>query len=362
MFGHRFYSRCTLALVLLALTLVAGAPSALAATTLNVTTTADVNPASGVCASGSTTVPSPLSLREATCLANNIGGAVTINLPAGTYKLSFGELQPGKNAGQNVSIVGAGAASTIIDGQGASRVLDYDPSILGGVTSSLSNVTITGGADSPFGGAGIIAGSGNSATADVMTMDSVIVTGNEANATKPTVTNNVGGGMQFIGGKLTVTNSTFSNNTAHNSPGAGLSYVAKGHASPEGLSIDNTTFSGNTGTQAVANLRLGGALEVQGVASSSLSVTNSRFTNNSWSASNGTAAGAAIFVPNGNLTVTGSTFSNNQLTSTGSGTVAGAAVFADLGSATLHFNRFAGTNTPTSSSVALFTSGDAASR
>src|ERR1700709_734889 len=97
------YRRCLLALAAAVMVLGCASFSAPAATTLTVSTTADVNPSSGVCATGATAVPSVLSLREATCLANNIGGTVTINVPAGTYALAFGELQPEKTPGQNVS-------------------------------------------------------------------------------------------------------------------------------------------------------------------------------------------------------------------------------------------------------------------
>ena len=141
-----------------------GISSAAAATVFNVTTTADIAANTGACGNSTIlTAPSPanLSLREATCLANNNGGTSTINIPAGTYDLANGELQAGTHAGQNVTLAGSGAATTIIDAGGQSRVLDFDPNIVGGVAGSVSGLTITGGSDSGFGGAGIIAGSAN---------------------------------------------------------------------------------------------------------------------------------------------------------------------------------------------------------
>ena len=135
-------------------------------------TTADIAANAGACGnSGITTAPSPLSLREATCLANNNGGhAVTITVPAGTYVLTNGELGLGLVPGSSISLVGAGAGSTVISGNNASRVLDLDKNLTGGVTTSISGVTITGGADSTFGGAGIIGGSNNNTTADRLTL------------------------------------------------------------------------------------------------------------------------------------------------------------------------------------------------
>jgi len=116
---------------------IAAASDAFAAVALTVSTTADIAANAGDCGSSSTTVPSPLSLREATCIANNYGNtqAVSINVPAGTYTLANGEIQLGKVSGSNITLNGAGSASTIIDGNHASRVLDLDPSIVGGGTT-----------------------------------------------------------------------------------------------------------------------------------------------------------------------------------------------------------------------------------
>src|SRR4051794_15662816 len=83
-----------------------GAQASQAAPPLNVTTTADVAANFGVCGSSSTTTPSPLSLREAVCLANNLGGTVTINIPAGHYNIDNGELIPGLVAGQTINFAG----------------------------------------------------------------------------------------------------------------------------------------------------------------------------------------------------------------------------------------------------------------
>src|SRR5207244_2181775 len=121
------------------------------------------------------------------------------------------ELQPGIHSGQTVNITGAGSASTIIDGQGLSRVLDYDPSVVGGVNASLSGVKITGGHVTTIGGAGVIAGSGHATTRDVLTVDSVVFADNHV---VTTATNDPGGGLSFQGGMLSVSNSTFTGNSS----------------------------------------------------------------------------------------------------------------------------------------------------
>ncbi|MDQ1702997.1 MAG: large repetitive protein, partial [Frankiaceae bacterium] len=209
------------------------ATGAYAATTLIVSTTADVGSTAGACGSTSiTTAPFPLSLREATCLANNIGGAVTITVPAGTYHLTNGEIQVGKFSGQNVTVTGAGAASTVIDAGGLNRVVDLDVNLVGGVTVAISGVTISGGNDNTYGGAGIIAGSANAGAADVLTIDSSIITNNHVPTTS---TNRPGGAVQFIGGSLTITNTAISNNSSGNSPGSGVTFQAQGIVAGEHL-------------------------------------------------------------------------------------------------------------------------------
>ena len=106
---------CTPFVLLLAFAALLAAPRpALAASTINVNTTADENGAGAGC-----------SLREAFKAADdnvNFGGCTgggggvpfTINVPAGTYTLTVDELKIGDATNTNTSIVGAGAASTII--------------------------------------------------------------------------------------------------------------------------------------------------------------------------------------------------------------------------------------------------------
>jgi hypothetical protein len=342
----------TLVTCLLAGTLaLVGAAPASAATTLTVTTTADVATNAGACGNPSaTTASGPLSLREATCLANNLGGTATINLPAGQYVLANGELQIGKFSGQDVRLNGFGRASTVIDGGGKSRVLDLDPGIVGGVAVSISGVTVTGGADSTFGGAGIIGGSGNETSTDTLTITDSSITGNIANAKGQTVSNKPGGGVQFIGGSLTITNSTISGNSSYSSRGAGVAYFAQGKVSDESLTITGTTFSGNQATSSNGSVSNGGAgLAVRGQASTPMSVTGSRFVNNSVAGTTARADGGAIRQEGGALTVSRSTFTGNQ--ATGGAGARGGALEVLSGRATLRYNRFAGNVAATGSAI-----------
>src|SRR5207244_3305019 len=91
------------------------------AAVFNVTKTADTN--DGAC-------NSDCSLREAIIAANPVGtGADTINVPAGSYRLT---LAGGDNTAatgdldirDDMTIVGAGASSTVIDAGGAGGLGD----------------------------------------------------------------------------------------------------------------------------------------------------------------------------------------------------------------------------------------------
>ena len=310
-------------------------PSA-SAVTLTVTTTADVAANFGACGSASTT-PTSGSLREAICAANNAGAtSSTITVPAGTYTLANGELQMGKVSGSNITLTGAGAGSTIINGNNASRVFNLDPNIVGGVVTTISGVTITGGNDSAFGGAGIIAGATSQPTGDTLTISNSTITNNHASGGS-----NTGGGLAFAGGNVTITNSTISNNTSNGAGGSGVWYRAEGTASGEGLTISGTTFSGNSVT--TSSVKIGGALNVEIARSSpaNFTISNSRFISNTVTGSGaGTPVGAAIYAPSGTLNVTETTFTGNSVA--GGTSPAGGAIAVGGATANLHYNRFTG--------------------
>ncbi|MCW2755732.1 MAG: hypothetical protein JWQ32_3143 [Marmoricola sp.] len=323
--------------------LVALAPAASAATALNVNSFTDIGATSGACGNTSTAVPATLSLREAVCIANNGGGSYVINLQSGTYDLSSGELDIGTQVGQNVTLNGTGAGTTTIDAQGNSRVLNFDPNLVGGITASVQNLEVTGGADSGFGGAGIIAGGAGVSAGDQLTITDAKIDGNHANGTTPNATNQPGGGVQFIGGVLTITNTLFSNNSAASSPGSAVAYQAQGLGT-ESFSMTGATVTGNTGTNSfgpsVAN---GGAVDLAGLAGTSMSISRTAFANNTMTGSAGPARGAALRLQNGTLSVTGSSFTNNSVSGTGS---AGGAIEVAGGTATLANNRIVGNSAP----------------
>jgi len=241
--------------------LLAGGGSVAQAATFTVNSTADTvdtTPGNGVCADGS----GKCSLRAAIMEANALGGADTITLPAGTYVLTIPG--SGENAAatgdldirDDVSINGAGATTTIIDGAALDRVLD---TFAGAVT--ISGVTIQNG--SPPGGS---AGGGilNSGT---LTLDHCTVSGNfqpigfaihgagisnggTMTLSDSTVSSNSGflGGGIHNSGTMTLTNSTVSSNSGIQ--GAGI-YNNSGTMTLTNSTVSNNSVSSNPGASAI---------------------------------------------------------------------------------------------------------------
>ena len=267
--------------------------------TFNVNTTADVD-AIGACAINSTVtsdtgLPSLLSLREAVCEANNSGAATSvINLPAGTYVLAlstFGgngsafsspELQVGMQAGNNISIVGAGEGATLIkQNDGKSRVIEGDEPLLGNMPLSISNVTLTGGncVESPTPGLDCALNGGGAVFAggpgDNLTLTNVVMSNNAANPTATTSNQENGGALSYVGPTLIITGSTFSSNTASGAGGA--IYAEDGFFSgflAGSVSITNSNFTDNT------NISSGGAIRFDLHGGYPATISGSTFTGN----------------------------------------------------------------------------------
>lgn len=284
--------------VLVFLALAAAAPStAFGTSTVTVTTTVDETAANGTC-----------SLREATLLANGTAepdcalappsGVTTINLPAGVYTLTGGNL----SLTGNVAIDGAGAASTTISGAGVSRVF----TVAATARATISGVTVTAGlAGTACGGPSCSLGvalfglpGGGIANDGTLSLVSVIVTGNRTSPGDlgPQCTRGTGcaGGDGGDGGgisnsrtgTLTIANSTISGN----STGAGAAGEPGPPGQPSGrsgnggngggisnagtLAITNSTITGNTtgvgpdGTRGVDASPLGGNASAGGAGGS----------------------------------------------------------------------------------------------
>lgn len=291
------------------------------------------------------------SLRGAVAFANLVPGTV-INVPAGTYQLNIpggaGEGFSGNNSigdldvrGNNTSISGAGAATTIIQQtQPNDRVLEVNPDLLASFNFAISGVTITGGKETTaVGGGGIIAGSINNTTS----ITNCVISGNSATGAGTLG----GGGVQTMGGSLTITGTTFSGNSTSSS-GGGLSYTAgdplNRRPSNGTLSISGSSFSNNTANSGAAG---GGGADLFNFNGSigAYNINSTSFSGNT--ASSG--SGGAIIVESGPLTLTTSSLSGN------SASLSGGAI-SSSGSVVVNYSRFVGnTVAPPTNGLTIFT-------
>jgi uncharacterized repeat protein (TIGR01451 family) len=243
------------------------------ATTFAVNTTDDSSDAGG-CVSISV-----CSLRDAVDAVNAGTGGDTITIPGGTYLLKLGELA----VSESVTISGAGAKATTIDGNNSSRVFD----IGSGAAVSISGVTITHGAATASSPTLKGDGGGIVTFATSLTLDDVALTANSAtfggagldapfesgSSTAVTITNSVvsdnrvsggagngqGGGLAVFG-PLTMTNVTIAGNSVQNAgPNEGGGLVASRNATDTSMPKDtllNVTIAGNS----VSGAGFGGGL------------------------------------------------------------------------------------------------------
>lgn len=245
----------------------------LAASTFTVTKTADT--ADGVC-------NSDCSLREAITAANADFDATSINLPAGRYKLTHTGADEDQNATGDldirspITILGAGARKTIIDGNGTDRVIHVpDTSATTAFAIVVDNVTITNGVS----------------------------------------TNAIGGGIwhQEPAATFYLYRSTVSNNRAPQGAGIG-----NGYQEETTMVVEKSTISGNQATGGGQ----GGGFQNYG----SLTLLNSTITGNSAKF----AAGIMAFA--GTLTIEWSTIAFNTAKQPGGGLTVNSGTATALGS------------------------------
>ena len=287
--------------------LFAGPFAPVQAATITVNTTDDELNSDGDC-----------SLREAIQAANTDAavdacaagsGDDAITLPAGTYTLALAGAGEDSNAtgdldiSSNLTITGAAAATTIIDGGAIDRVLQVNSG-----TVTLNSITIQNGDVAGSGG-----GIENKGT---LTLVASIVTNNTASI-------NAGGIFNNLGKTLTLTNSTVSDNTS-TFDGAGI--FNQGGT----VNLTGSTVSGNTG-------RNGGGIKSDNNAT--LTITESTISGNTAEFGAGinndatlnlirstisgntttVGGGGGIFTNFGTLTLTNSTISGNPAGSSGGG-------------------------------------------
>ncbi len=291
--------------------------------TYTVNTTQDENDANKVAGD--------LSLREAIIESNANPGANTIVVPAGTYNLTISGA--GETAGQtgdlditnSVTIEGAGAASTIINGNGLDRVFYIFGSSTTVPSVSISGVTVEGGLSPNSSYFGPDNGGGIDVSDASLTIDQSVIQDNSTGSDG--TYGGYGGGIEVSEGTLTVTNSTITGNSTGNGTEVGGSGGGiEGFLSTITINActisDNTTGSGSTNGGGNVSAGRGGGVECEGSSSnpSPLNISNSTITGNISGNSTSLGEGGGIYNYVGSiLALDSSTVSNNTASLVGGG-------------------------------------------
>ena len=222
------------------------------------------------------------SLRDAIQQANNHSGADTINFASGlsgTITLSANQLV----ISSPLTIDGPGATSLTISGDDRAGP-DGMLQINGGVSAKLDNLTITAG-----GNGGAVVNSGT------LTLDNLVMSGNTGYYE--------GGIWNQDAGTLTITNSSFTDNTETALGSGGGAIFNDGR-----LTITNSSFSRNAAQGGGTNLGFGGAIDSE---RGTVALTNCTLSENS------APTGGAAEAYSGSFTVSNCTFATNAASNAG---------------------------------------------
>jgi CSLREA domain-containing protein len=259
-------ARITLRTLALAVGLSASPATAATFTVDTTVDDVDASPGDGSCATGG----GACSLRAAVQETNALAGPDAITLPAATYVLTVSGT-PNEDASASgdldvldtLTITGAGAATTAIDGNAASRVIEVHPATSGGPspTLAITGVTIRNGrnvsadpCDPPFlisfsldEGAGLCAGIATLAVTDAVIESNqgvgVVSFFNSAvSLTRTTVRNNSTRGILAFVASAVVTDATISGNATG---GVVASSDSVGGSSAFAITIRNSSISAN---------------------------------------------------------------------------------------------------------------------
>jgi hypothetical protein len=291
------------------------APAAAAqATTWAVTTTAD--PSGPGCVGNE-----PCSIRQALQVAAP-GDTIVIPANGSHYLLIHGEL----TVENPVSIIGGGEAATVIDAGGSSRVMLV--SAPAGTTTSISNLTLTGGSVESSGP--VEGGGGLLLESSSVALTGVAVSGNSV-AINPASGEDGGGGiLDLSSGPLTLsTTSVDDNSLSVSDPSGGTDGGGGIYAAPGAqLAVTGSTIAANTASISAAGGSSGGG----GIydASAASTYVNDTVSANSLSVSQGASnGGGAIFHEGAPGEISDTTIHQN------SANAAGAGIFDNAGAYTV---------------------------
>ncbi len=290
-FAHcskRWACLLTLALSFAGFIVISGPFQVAYAATIIVNTTADELNTNGNCSLREAIRAANLDINVDACTAGN--GADTITLPGGIYTLAISGQDDNTDATgdlditSNVTINGAGANTTIIDGNKVDRVID----VLAGATVIINKITIQNGQNGFACGAGLH-------NLGTLTIQNVIIRNNRSDC---------GGGIaNEPPGILTVNQSTVTANTS-GTTGGGLYNTAGGSFGSGKLILTQSSVSGNNGGLA------GGGISNLGATTLSQSTV---------SGNRALDGGGILSEGSGLLTLTNSTVSDNTADRDGGG-------------------------------------------
>jgi len=269
----------------------------------------------------------------------------TINIAVGTYAIST-SYSPVSGENYSLTLQGAGAGLTVLDGGGTSQIMAMDTSTLaddsnahitiGGITFLNGNESNVGGGlevrtvladmsvgNSEFNGNAAVNGGGG--VWAVSENGAITLTGNTFSTNVVSTRRGGGADVYSASGVVTITGNTFSGNTA-NLSGGGLAAESD---STGIIVIISNSFSGNTG------LFGGGAAAFS--QSGTVTIMDNILTGNSASPGGG---GVSVGTVDGTVNLSRNTFNGNSASDMGGGLVG----FAYKGTLTLVNNAF-GKNT-----------------
>jgi hypothetical protein len=250
-------------------------------------------------------VTNATQLRDALTDSAGNGENDTINIDGGQYNTSGSTFSYTPSLGPpeenySLTIVGAGAGNTILDGGGLDQVMNIDTT---GITDdnahiSINGITFQNGREVPAPGDGY--GGGlyvGTFSADARVEDSEFI--NNA-------AGDDGGGAELSSGNgdLTLTNNSFDGNSCEDDSAGAWAWSNSGT-----VTFRNNLFSDNS-----SNF-IGGALA--GSNTGSVVLTNNIFSGNSAITEYG--GGAAVFCDSGKVTITNNSFYGNSASTDGGG-------------------------------------------
>lgn len=221
------------------------------------------------------------SLRQAILDANATAGADQVTFQSTlSGQITLTSELPVTDA---VDVIGPGAKTLAISGNDNSRIFNVDVRPAENLPVTISGLKLTGGND--IGGAAIASKYAN------LTVSNAVISQNSADLE--------GGGIWTDGGQVRVESSTVSGNTSGYF-GGGIRNRAE-TTLPSGLTIENSTISGNTAT---GDFSHGGGVWFYGHPSGPLTIRSSTISSNSASGTDSYAGGGGLHVAGSSPPVT----------------------------------------------------------